>query len=393
MKLNILIVGAGMYVCGRWTKEFGTVLPALCEWKRQGRPLGSIFLAATRSESCREAKRKLKALNKLMGTNLILNSYPKSQGEHDNESYLKAINEIPRPACAIVVVPDHLHMKVAGDCLKGGLNTLVVKPLAPSVHEAKMLIQIQEEHRVYGAVEFHKRFDRANLKLKEIIARGIIGEPLYFIVEFSQRKSIPSKVFSSWVNQTNIFQYLGVHYVDIIYFATRAVPRRAMGIGQYGWLTEKDINTYDAVHGTIEWESTSGNTFLSYIFTNWIDPESTSAMSDQKIKVIGTKGRYESDQKRRGITVVTDEKGIEEPNPDFCSTYLADLDTFSYQGYGIKSIHTFIKDAIDLVHNDITIQQLELLRPTFKESLPSTAVIDAINTSIERKGLWVDVVY
>ena len=392
-KLNILVVGAGMYVSGKGTSGYGTVLPALCEWKRKGWAIGSVSLAATRAESISSAKRKLDVLNGLMGTDLSLTTFPDPDQERDRESYMKALREIPRPACAVVVVPDHLHGKVAGDCLEAGLHTLVVKPLTPTVEESKKLIALQEHGGLYGAVEFHKRFDRANLKLKEVLSEGKIGDPLYFIVEFSQRKSIPSKVFASWVGNSNIFQYLGVHYVDIIYFATRAVPRRVMAIGQNGWLKDHGIHTYDAIHGTIEWEGTNGNPFLSYIFTNWIDPESTSAMSDQKIKVIGTKGRYESDQKRRGITIITDEGGIEEPNPDFCSTYPTGSGAVSYQGYGIESIHTFLQDVIDLNHNRVTIEQLELVRPTFRDSLPSTAVVEAVNKSLERQGGWVDVVY
>jgi predicted dehydrogenase len=261
------------------------------------------------------------------------------------------------------------------------------------VEESKKLIALQEHGGLYGAVEFHKRFDRANLKLKEVLSGGRIGDPLYFIVEFSQRKSIPSKVFASWVGNSNIFQYLGVHYVDIIYFVTRAVPRRVMAIGQNGWLKDRGIHTYDAIHGTIEWEGTNGKPFISYIFNNWIDPESTSAMSDQGIKVIGTKGRYESDQKRRGITIITDEGGIEEPNPDFCSVYPTDSGAVSYQGYGIESIHTFLKDVMDLNQNRVTLKELESKRPTFRESLPSTAVIDAVNKSLEQGGAWMDVLY
>ena len=33
--LNILIVGGGMYVCGRGTDNFGTILPAVLEAKKK----------------------------------------------------------------------------------------------------------------------------------------------------------------------------------------------------------------------------------------------------------------------------------------------------------------------------------------------------------------------
>ena len=40
-----------------------------------------------------------------------------------------------------------------------------------------------------------------------------------------------------------------------------------------------------------------GNNFIQSIHVNWIDPETSSAVSDQKLKFIGTKGRVELDQK------------------------------------------------------------------------------------------------
>ena len=33
--INVLIVGTGAYVCGRGTEGYGTVMPAVCEWKRE----------------------------------------------------------------------------------------------------------------------------------------------------------------------------------------------------------------------------------------------------------------------------------------------------------------------------------------------------------------------
>ena len=388
--LNVLIIGAGMYVCGRGSDGFGTVIPALCEWLRQGRPLGHVTLAATSARSAAEAAERLGRLNQRMGTDLVLTALPATGGDK-NRAYVAALASMPKPACAIVVVPDHLHCPVATDCLKAGLHTLIVKPLTPTVAEAQVLVDLQQRYRLYGAVEFHKRFDRANLKMKEYLQRGAIGTPLYFIVEYSQRKHIPTRVFTSWVDRTNVFQYLGVHYVDIIYFVTGATPVTAMAIGQTGWLQKQGVNAFDAVHATIGWRTDQGDRFWSYIFTNWTDPEGTSAMSDQKIKVIGTRGRFESDQKCRGQQAITDEGGIEDINPDFCTTYPDANGVTGYQGYGIQSIHTFLQDVMDLNSGRTSLGRLETCRPSFRSSLASTAVVEAVNTSLGHGGQWVDI--
>jgi len=393
MKINLLIIGAGMYVCGRGTAEYGTVLPAVCEWLRRKLPLGNLYLAATSFESIKIAKEKLNALNASMGTDLVLKAFPNVGEVAAFDHYKRVLETISKPACAIIAVPDHLHSEIGQDCLNSGLHVLMVKPLAPKLDEAKRLLEVQRKNLRYGAVEFHKRFDRSNLKMKEMIQKGNIGDPLYFLVEYSQRKIIPSQIFAAWVKNTNVFQYLGVHYVDIIYFVTRAFPARVMAMGQYGWCKKNGFHAFDSVHATIEWRLRDGKTFLSYLMTNWIDPNGTSAMSDQRIKVIGTAGRYEADQKRRGITIVTDTKGIEEPNPDFCAAYLTPEGLTGYKGYGIESIHTFMKDVLDLEIGRTTLKHLESTRATFEESLPSTAVVEAANQSLKQHGQWVNIDY
>ncbi len=389
--LNILLIGTGMYVCGRGTDGHGTILPAIYEWARCG-SLGEIYIAGAHSDGIKTVKRKVDELNKLFGFDIEPKYFPDSD-TCDPEAYKVAIREIPGPACPIVVVPDNLHRDIAGDTVSNNIHTLVVKPLAPTVKEVVELIELQERRKVYCAVEFHKRLDRSNLKLKDAVESGKIGDPLYFVVEYSQRKSIPEEKFKSWVGDTNIFQYLGIHYVDIIYFATGAIPRRVMAIGQKNYLSSRGIDNYDSIQVVVEWELPSGALFSSVFLTNWIDPERSSAMSNQKIKVIGTKGRYEADQKRRGICVTSDEEGVEEPNPDFCTMYGSRKGDISFQGYGIDSITRFLNDVAMIENKQLRVEDLDFQRPTFKESLVPTVIIEASNRSIVENGRWVNTVF
>jgi len=388
--MKIIIIGNGIYVSGRGSNNFGTVLPAIIEYQRRHKIIDKVVMVGTNPSHAKDALAKAQELMKLTDVSLQLKSHPETSGSNSN-IYKEIISQIEQPACAIVAVPDLLHYKITKDCLEVGLHTLVVKPLTPTITEAKDLISLSNQKNLYGAVEFHKRYDRQNLKLKEILSSDEIGDPLYFIVEYSQRKNIPLKTFSTWVDRTNIFQYLGVHYVDIIYFVTGAMPKKVQVLGQKSWLKEQGVDTYDAIHTTIEWEMWGGRKFLSFIHTNWIDPENTSAMSDQRIKVIGTKGRIESNQKNRGLKKITDSNGIEDINPDFCNTYPLPNGNLSYQGYGIDSINTFLNDVQNIMHGNIKPDDLEGKRPTFSDSLVSTAVVEAVNEGLKKQGRWVEI--
>ncbi len=387
--IDVLVIGCGMYVIGRGTNNFGTIIPCLFQAKKE-KIVGKIIVIGTKTENSKIIKEKIENLNKKMGTNYSVEYYPKNKD--DTETYKKIIKKHKKNICGIVSVPDNYHFKIAKELIKNKIHTLVVKPLSPSIKEVEKLIQLQKQNNVYCAVEFHKRFDEANLKIREIIHEKNIGDPLYFLVEFSQKNTIPTKYFKNWVKNTNIFQYLGVHYADLIYYFTKAQPKRVLAIGQKNYLIKKDIDTYDSIQTLIEWyDKKTKKNFTSCILTNWIDPEKTSAMSDQKIKVIGTKGRAESNQKERGLKIIN-EKGIEDINPYFSKFYYDVDDKYmNFKGYGHLSIYQFIKDAYLIINNQKKPNENKGLRATFKEAKVSTSIIEAVNISLKNNSKWVKI--
>ena len=374
-----------MYVAGRGTEGYGTILPAIAEWKRKDQSEGKLVMVGTNGVHSQQALEKVNLLQKMTGVPMNIEVYPKSD-ENDPKAYIEVLHSIQQPACAIVAVPDHLHHEVTKNCLDAGFHTLVMKPLTPTTKEANDLIKLADEKNLYGAVEFHKRWDRQNLMLRDNLMNGRIGEPLYCWVEYSQRKCIPERFFRSWVEHTNPLQYLGVHYIDIVRFVTGAEPVRVMAVGQKSWLIGKGLDVYDSIQCMVEWMVGNGNIFNQTLLINWIDPENTSAMSDQKIKFVGTKGRFESDQKDRGVEIVSDSENSEVPNPDFCRPY--GTEKVRWHGYGIDSITTFLDDVLEIENNRIAPSDLEGFRPTFKEALVSTTILELASKSLHDEGKW-----
>jgi len=383
MPVNVAIIGAGMYVCGAGTRGHGTVLPAVLQASRDGL-VGRVCVAARRREAIRHFDVKLRELEALQGFKLDCATYPRH--DDDSNAYKAAIRDLPDPGAVIVVTPDHLHAEIAMEAIAAGKHVLVAKPLAPTVAQARMLADAAKERGVYGAVEFHKRWDFANRQLKEMVCSGAVGRPLYFHVEYSQRSEIPASAFASWVEKTSVFQYLGVHYVDIIRFVTGAVPRRVMALGQWARLAETGADAADAMQVVVEWDQG----FVSTLLTNWIDPATSTAMSQQAIKIVGTEGRIESDQTDRGLSVVNEGRCLEKINPYFCRAYRDETDgRLSYLGYGIDSIRQFLSDVDDVAEKRRSLCDLAACRPTFEEGVLSTAVIEGAELSLRRGGQWV----
>jgi D-galacturonate reductase len=378
-----------MYVTGRNDTGPGTVLSSLCEFSKRY-PLEKVTLGAKNKGNLQSVASKVEQLNHWLGSDLKVEyvtlgddipgaiSILSSQGPYD---------------CAVVAVPDHLHYAFTHALLQNRLHCLVVKPLTPTVSEALDLIHVQETLGLYGAVEFHKRFDESNLYAKRVIQDGLLGDLLYFTVDYSQRISIPLSVFKMWAHRSNSFQYLAVHYVDLIYFLTGFRPTRAMAVGTEGILKKHGLDTFDSVHATVLWQNPARpqHVLVSQFATNWIDPETTTALSDQKYKIVGTSGRIEMDQKNRGVDLVIQDQGSKAVNPYFSEFLLEPSGGFRFDGYGYRSIERFLVDILECQKNPARIATLTHCRPSFRQALVSTAVNEAVNESLKGRGEWRDI--
>jgi predicted dehydrogenase len=381
--VKILIVGAGMYVTGRHGSGAGTVMAALAQASKSI-PIEEVVIVA-RADNARDVTEAAIRINGLLGTKLLFR-YQQIDGDKPLAGQL-ALDSF---GCAVVVVPDHLHFRYTAELLEAKVPPLVVKPLVPTLAENKDLIAIQDKTDTYAAVEFHKRWDESNLLARRYIVENRLGALVYAVVDYSQRIRIPTEVFAGWAERTNIFQYLGVHYVDLLYFLTGLVPLRVSAVGTMGVLASRGIRTYDSVHAQLLWAKPGAreHSFVSMLSINWIDANTTSALSDQKMKIICADGRIECDQKNRGIEVVNSRDGIQHVNPYFAE-YLPNADgQLDFQGYGYESIACFVRDVANLAAGRTTRAALEATRPTLRQSAVSTAVIDAVNKSLANSSQW-----
>jgi len=92
------------------------------------------------------------------------------------KSDLKAFCLNEKFDCGIIVTPDHTHYELIKLLMDLKIHVLCVKPLVSSIKENKELIKLQMKNNVIGIVEFHKRYDDANLYTKKIIQDKLLGD-------------------------------------------------------------------------------------------------------------------------------------------------------------------------------------------------------------------------
>jgi len=380
--MRILVVGAGAYVTGRGTQGLGTVLPALAQHSKRS-PISEVVIRATRESNAALVRKTTDEINHRLGTTLPVRY---------------ETNSAPQPAvkdydCAIVVVPDDEHFPICKGLIENGVHCLVVKPLAPSMDEATKLVALQGQYGVHAMVEFHKRLDPQNRIVKRMLDENRIGRISHVNVNYSQRATVPTQLFRHWAENTNIFQYLGIHYVDLIYFLTKFRPERAMAVGCRGALDRQGLDVDDAIMAMITWVSPTdpGHRFVSNFTVGWIDPSQSTAESDQHYSIAGATGRIECDQKNRGLELVSEQDGVRAINPHF-SEYLADqTGGMDFAGYGPDSISCFLDDVSKIQAGETRWQELVGSRPSFEQALISTAVLEAVHQSLASNGDWKDV--
>lgn len=75
---------------------------------------------------------------------------------------------------AVVATPTFTHRQVAGELLRGGIHTLVEKPLAPSVTESEELVQLAKQNQLTLQVGHVERFNPGYQAVQERI-----GDPKF----------------------------------------------------------------------------------------------------------------------------------------------------------------------------------------------------------------------
>ncbi|QGA55351.1 gfo/Idh/MocA family oxidoreductase [Sulfolobus sp. E5-1-F] len=90
-----------------------------------------------------------------------------------------------------IVTPTGLHSKIAKDVLGKGVNVLVDKPLGANLDEVKEVVNTARNKGLKLMVGYWSRFSPALQYGKEIVDRGLLGEPYVAYGYLVRRRGIP----------------------------------------------------------------------------------------------------------------------------------------------------------------------------------------------------------
>lgn len=173
-----------------------------------------------------------------------------------------------------VVVPTLFHKDIVFDCIKKNLPTLVEKPIAGNLVDARKILQVANKYKTLLMVGHVERFNPVIVKLKKIIDEGRLGK-IISLLAVRVGMSPPN------TSASDVALDLGIHDVDVFNFLLGKLPEKKKVLKTK--LFSKNIA--DSSILLLEYGKVTG-----VIQTNWITPVKT-----RKLFVSGVEGYAELD--------------------------------------------------------------------------------------------------
>ncbi len=184
-----------------------------------------------------------------------------------------------------VATPDNAHASVVCACAAAGVHVLVEKPLATTVAECEQMIEAAEKHGVHLMVDWHNRWNPPCYATWKAIRDGELGDVRYIYYRLSDTVYVPLKMLP-WASESNVLLFLGSHALDTTCWFMQKPVQRVTCRRQRGVLTSLGIDTPDLYLTVLDFEDGS----IAVIENSWLLPQSSPALIDHKIEVIGTRG-------------------------------------------------------------------------------------------------------
>jgi len=140
--------------------------------------------------------------------------------------YREVLEKAPPRGIAVIAVPDQLHYAMIKDALACEQHVLSVKPLVLKYEQALELEKLAHDKGLFIGIEYHKRFDDRSLIARQRYRAGDLGEFRLGYSTLIEPWYYRNSNFQNWCTTENsdMFTYIGCHYVDLVAFITGLMP-------------------------------------------------------------------------------------------------------------------------------------------------------------------------
>ncbi|MHC4632981.1 MAG: Gfo/Idh/MocA family protein [Planctomycetota bacterium] len=408
-KPQICIVGGGMITQVQ-------ILPSVYQLQRLG-IVGQISVCALNSAPLKTLAQDQMLKKAFPGHSFT--AYPSVDTDPQQDFpdlFTEVIEKMPRGSIVVVAVPDQLHYPVIQAALAADQHICCVKPLVLKYSQAVEIEKTAYDKALVVGVEYHKRLDDRALMARRIYKEGKFGEFRIGHAEMNEPYYYRHSNFQNWctVENSDMFTYVGCHYVDQVHFITGLLPR---AVSVYGIKdTYPNGKTgYLWTDARVIWE----NDACLHVTNIMGYPDDGPGGNFQGIRMYcrgdDKSGMLVHNDQYRGIEHCYIEKGGEpgdtyysEPSPDYFKYIELGGEGLTPVGYGYRSIEYIVKNickCIDISagvdHKEAVAGRQKLIKQFDNDGIMATPanssynelVTEAARLSILNGGREVEITY
>ncbi len=167
-----------------------------------------------------------------------------------------------------VLVPISENFEVARDVLAAGKNLIAEKPFAATMEGAKQLVELKNKHKLKVMVAENMRYDDGVNIVRQIVAGGQLGKPLYFIMntaaDFEKDKVGDTFAAKEWRQhpefEGGIFLDGGIHDIALM----RHIFGDALCVRAMATPSDKEYCPYGSIASVIKFSSGAVGSYTFY---------------------------------------------------------------------------------------------------------------------------------
>ena len=396
----VTVVGGGMITQIQ-------ILPSLYQLQRLG-VIGDIAVSALNGAPLKVLAEDQTLLDAFPDNTFT--PYPDFRKVDPNEKFPALFEEVlkkmPKRNIVFVALPDQMHYMAIRKALENDQHVVTVKPLVLKYKEAIEIEHLALSKGLFCGVEYHKRFDDRALMARQQYRKGNFGEFKLGHAWLNEPWYYRDSNFQNWCTCENsdMFTYVGCHYVDQVAFVTGLMPTE---VSVYG-IKDKYPNGRDGYlwcNAVVNW---SNGASLS-VLDGMCYPNAAPGGNAQGIQMFckGSKDAcvvLHDDQYRglkHGYENPSDGKTYHEPSPDYFKLVYRGGKGLEPVGYGYRSIEALVRAVArveggkDLEARQAAIKEIDAegVLSTPANSAYNELVIEAGRMSILNQGRPVVIEY
>ena len=385
-KPQVCIVGGGMITQMQ-------ILPSIYQLQRMG-VVGQISVCALDSAVLRAlaADETLKKAfpDQSFRPHPSLDTDP---GEKFPDMFREVFAQMPKHCIVVVAVPDQLHYMVIEAALANDQHICCVKPLVLKYSQAEQIAKSAYQKGLVIGIEYHKRFDDRVLIARQLYREGKFGEFRLGQAALHECWYYRHSNFQNWCTCENsdMFTYIGCHYIDQVHFITGLLPRF---VSVYG-IVEEYPNGQEGflwTDGRVIWE----NGACLNVQNALCYPDEAPGGNWQGIRMY-FKGKDDSamivhDDQYRGVKHAYLKKGYRpadtfytELNPDYFKYIDLGDGWLTPVGYGYRSIEYIVK-SISKCIDPATADRQKLIKQFDRQAIMATPANSSYNELVMEAG-------